>query len=127
MADAAMAPVPVLLVLSPEAVRCSTRCDTAVLFAKLYPYAERHGLEGLVIPTAEIIEHKRLHAPPRNGHAKEVVPYSKWGPEYNWRTERRKHEKRQSMEASSAKLRLATEARQGQQQVGKIRRKKHKK
>ncbi|KAF8532261.1 hypothetical protein JB92DRAFT_2843700 [Gautieria morchelliformis] len=40
MADAAIAPVPVLLVLSPEAVRCSTCCDTAVLLAKFHPYAE---------------------------------------------------------------------------------------
>ncbi|KAF8483199.1 hypothetical protein JB92DRAFT_3266105 [Gautieria morchelliformis] len=47
MADAAIAPIPVLLILSPEAVRCSTRCDTAVLFPKLHPYAERRGLEGL--------------------------------------------------------------------------------
>ncbi|KAF8498915.1 hypothetical protein JB92DRAFT_3099343 [Gautieria morchelliformis] len=38
MADAAMEPVPVLLVLSPEAVRCSTRCITGVLLAKLHLY-----------------------------------------------------------------------------------------
>ncbi|KAF8524541.1 hypothetical protein JB92DRAFT_3093800 [Gautieria morchelliformis] len=38
MADAAMEPVPVLLVLSPEAVRCSTRCNTGVLLAKLHLY-----------------------------------------------------------------------------------------
>ncbi|KAF8515856.1 hypothetical protein JB92DRAFT_2829515 [Gautieria morchelliformis] len=51
MADAVIAPVPVLLVLSPEVVWCSTRCDMAVRFAKLHLYAEsaRFG-RPLVIP-----------------------------------------------------------------------------
>ncbi|KAF8524538.1 hypothetical protein JB92DRAFT_2827017 [Gautieria morchelliformis] len=70
-----LAPVPVLLALSPEAFRCSTRCDTAVLLAKLHLYGESTRFRrALVIPMAKIIEHKRLRTTPRNGHAKEVVP-----------------------------------------------------
>ncbi|KAF8492281.1 hypothetical protein JB92DRAFT_3100358 [Gautieria morchelliformis] len=61
MADAAMAPVPVLLVLSPEVVRCSTRCDTGVLLAKidLSAASARFWKRILVTP----VKHKRFHTP----------------------------------------------------------------
>ncbi|KAF8515850.1 hypothetical protein JB92DRAFT_2829510 [Gautieria morchelliformis] len=104
MADAAMAPVPVVLVLSPEAVRCSTRRDTAVLLAKLHLSAESARFWKCILVTPGL---RRTASGDQS---------------YNWRMERRKQPKRQSIEASSAKLRLATE-----RKVAKIGRKKRKK
>ncbi|KAF8468017.1 hypothetical protein JB92DRAFT_2838568 [Gautieria morchelliformis] len=112
MADAAMAPVPVLLVLSPEAVRCSTRCDTGVLLAKIDLSAE----------SARFWKHILVTPSSSTECAHELRHTASGDRSYNRRTERRKQPKRQSIETSSAKLQLATE-----REVAKIGRKKRKK
>ncbi|KAF8498924.1 hypothetical protein JB92DRAFT_3099346 [Gautieria morchelliformis] len=119
MADAAMAPVPVVLVLSPEAVRCSTRRDTAVLLAKLHLSAASAGFWKRILVTPNInFSTLVLGMRTRKG----LRHTASGDRSYNRRTERRKQPKRQSIEASSAKLRLATE-----RKVAKIGRKKRKK
>ncbi|KAF8483078.1 hypothetical protein JB92DRAFT_2837243 [Gautieria morchelliformis] len=57
----ALAPVPVLLVLSPDVVRCSIRFDTAVLLAKLHLSAESARFWKRILVT--LVKHKRFHTP----------------------------------------------------------------
>ncbi|KAF8504952.1 hypothetical protein JB92DRAFT_2833202 [Gautieria morchelliformis] len=101
MADAAMAPVPVLLVLSPEAVRCSTRCDTGVLLAKIDLSAESARFWKRILVTPQVgtgtITGARNDGSSRKGN-QHPAPNSAW-----------------------------QQKQQGQRQVAKIRKKKRKK